>query len=74
MPILVRTGVPSYDRPLPIPPRGWDGGEVVRLVCRATESAEGVATSLRLNAWPGFLGSAGPRSFGPLLADLLWDT
>ena len=33
---------------------------------------EGVVADLGLGVWPGSLGSAGPRSFGPLLADISW--
>ena len=36
------------------------------------KSEEGVMADPRLSAWPGFLGSAGPRSFGLLLADVSW--
>ena len=45
MPTLVRTGVPSYAQPLSIPPRGQDGGEVVRLSCI-------VWLSLMKGSWP----------------------
>jgi hypothetical protein len=45
MPILVRTGVPSYAPPLLAPPRGQDGGEVTRLSCA-------VRLSLLKGLWP----------------------
>jgi hypothetical protein len=65
--------MPGCARPLPIPPRGRDDGEVVCLLVRCVaKSDEWVMASLHLSAWPGFLGLAGPRSFGLLLADILW--
>jgi len=33
MPTFVRTGMPSCARPLFVPPRCQDGGEVARLLC-----------------------------------------
>jgi hypothetical protein len=36
------------------------------------KSGEGAVADPRLSARLGFLGSAGPRSFGLLLADVLW--
>ena len=35
---------------------------------------EGVMADFGLGVWPGSLGLAGPWSFGPLLADILWAT
>ena len=50
----------------------WGGCEP--LARRVAKSDEGVVADPRLSAWPGFLGSAGPRSFGLLLADVSWAT
>jgi hypothetical protein len=38
----------------------------------AAKSDEGAVVGPILNARPSFLRSAGPRSFGLLLADVLW--
>jgi hypothetical protein len=45
MPILVRMGMPSYARPLPVPPRGQDGGDVVHVSCV-------VRLSPLMGSWP----------------------
>jgi hypothetical protein len=45
MPNLVRMGVPGCARPLPAPPKGQDGGEVVHLSCA-------VQLSLMKGSWP----------------------
>ena len=73
MPNLDRTGVPGYARPLPIPPRGRGGGEVMASLVRRVAKEEG-----RVVAVPGLgvgsvlLGLTGPRSFGPSLTDVSW--
>jgi hypothetical protein len=38
------------------------------------KSDEGVVADPCLSVWSGFLGSAGPWSFGLLLADISWAT
>ena len=48
----------------------WRGREF--LVRCAAKSDEGVVADFGLSTCPGFLGPAGPRSFGPLLADVSW--
>ena len=69
---LVRAGMLGYVRPLPIPSRGRDGGEIVRLssVVRLRRE-EGVVADPSLSGWPGWLSLTGPRSFGPSLAEIL---
>jgi hypothetical protein len=56
-------------RLLPIPPRDQSGGEVMHHVAK---SDEGVMADRCLSAWPSFLGSTRPRSFGHLLANVSW--
>jgi hypothetical protein len=46
----------------------------VSLVRCVAKSTEGVVASLLLSDWPDSLGLGWPRSFGPLLADILWAT
>jgi hypothetical protein len=54
---LVRAGTPSYTRPLPVPPKGRDGGEVVRpLGAMRLRQEEGVVADPGLDAWPAPLG------------------
>ena len=57
-------------------PRSSQGSGLWRgrasLVRCAAKSDEGLVAGSRLSAWPDFLTSAGPRSFGFLLADVLW--
>ena len=72
MPALARVGVLNGARPLPVPFRGHDGGEVACLssVGRLRQEEEVVADpspSIR----PGLLGLAGPQSFRPSLASVL---
>jgi hypothetical protein len=56
----------GYAQPLPVPPRGRDGGEVSCLSCVVRpRRKEGSWSSLSLAL-------AGPRSFGPLLTDVSW--
>jgi hypothetical protein len=71
--ILIRADTLGNTRPLPIPSRGQDGGEVVHPSSVAWPShEEGVMANPNLSVWSGSLGLPGPRSFGPLLADMLW--
>jgi hypothetical protein len=62
--VLVKAGMFGCARPLPVPPRGWYGGEVVRLLCVMwPRRKEG--------SWPSLsLALARPRLFGPLLTDV----
>jgi len=41
-------------------------------VRHVAKSNEGVMADFGLSAWPSFLGSTGPQSFGTLLADVSW--
>jgi hypothetical protein len=70
--VLVRAGVLGRARPLPVPSRGRDGGEVVHpsSVVRLRKE-EGVVVDPGLSVRPGLLGSARLQSFGPLLAGVL---
>ena len=62
---LVRAGVFGWARPLPVPPRGQDSGEVVRpsSVMRLRQE-EGVVADPGFSDWPDPLSLVGPRSFG----------
>ena len=72
MPVFVRLGALCRARPLPVPSRGHDGGEVVRLLsAMRLRQEEGVVTDPGLSVRPRSLGLAEPRSFGPSLADML---
>jgi hypothetical protein len=70
--ILVRVGTLGQARPPSVPSRGRDGGEVMRpsSVVQLRQE-EGVIADPGLSVRPGLLSSAGPRSFGPLLAGVL---
>ena len=69
---LVRTGILGGARPLPVPSRGRDGGEVVRLSSTVQlRQEEEVMADPSLSVRPGLLGLAGPRLFGPSLTDIL---
>ena len=59
-------------RPVPIPSRGHDGGEVARLSSTVRLRQEGgVVSDPGLIVWPGLLGLAGPQSCGLSLAGVL---
>ena len=47
-------------------------GVVSLLFVMRLRQKEGVMADPGLSVWPGSLGSAGPRSFGPSLADVSW--
>jgi hypothetical protein len=60
--VLVREGTLAGSRPLPIPSRGRDEGEVVRLFGPVRLRQEGgVVADPGLIVWPDLLGLAGPR-------------
>jgi hypothetical protein len=75
MPALVRAGMLGVARSLPISPKGRDGGEVMR-----SYSACGEGRDKRSWPAPALVSSLGPRSlarprsFGLILADVLWAT
>jgi hypothetical protein len=72
MPVPVRASTLGWTRPLPVPSRGRDGEEVVRpSSAMGLRQEEGIVADLGLSIRPGLLSLAGPRSFGPLLADML---
>ena len=72
MSALARVGVLSGARPLPIPFRGHDGGKVVRFSCAMQlRQGEEVGADPGPSVWPGLLGLARPRSFGPSPASAL---
>ena len=71
--VLVRAGTLGGARPLPVPYEGWDGGEVMRPLSAARlRQEEGIAATPGLRVRVGLLSLARPRSFRPLLADILW--
>jgi hypothetical protein len=75
---LVRVDVLGGARPLPVPFRGHDGGEVVRFSCSVwLRQDEEVMADPGPSIWPGLLGSTGPWWFGPSPASILrvtWPT
>jgi hypothetical protein len=70
--VPVKAGTLGWARPLLVPSRGRDRGEVMRpsSIVRLRQE-EGVIADPGLGVRPGLLDLAGPRSFGPLLADML---
>jgi hypothetical protein len=69
----VRASTLGWVRPLLVPPRGQDGGEVVNFLCVMRLSQKGeVVANPSLGVRPGSPSLARPRSFGLLLADILW--
>ena len=72
MRVLIRGGMLARARPLPIPSRGRDGGEVMRLSSAVQlRWEEWVVADPDLSAWPSLLGLTRPRSFRLLLAGVL---
>ena len=72
MPALARVGVLSRALPLPIPFKGRDRGDVMRFSCAVwLRQGEEVRADPVPSVWPGLLGSAGPRLFGPSPASVL---
>ena len=72
MPVLVRVGTLGYARPLPVPSRGHDVGEVMCLSSAMWLRHEGgVVADPGLGVQPGLLGLTGPQSFGLSLAGVL---
>jgi hypothetical protein len=70
--VLVMIDMLGWARPLPIPSRGRDGGEVVRLSSVVWLRYEGgVVADPCLIVRPGLLGLTEPRSFGLSLAGVL---
>jgi hypothetical protein len=73
--VPVRADMVGWARPLPVPSRGRDRGEVVRaLSVVRLRQEEGVVADPGLIVRPGLLSLAGPRSVGHLLADMLQAT
>ena len=72
MPVLVRVGMIGWARPLPVPSKGHDGAEIVRLSSTVWLRHEGgVMADPSLGVQPGSLGLAGPQLFGLSLAGVL---
>jgi hypothetical protein len=73
MPILVRVSMLGCARPLSVPSKGHDGGEVMCLSSVVwLRHGGGVGVDPGLSVQPGSPGLAGPQSFGPSLTDVLW--
>jgi hypothetical protein len=70
--VVVRVSSLGWARPLPIPSRGRDGGEVMCLSSTVQlRHEEGVMANPSLSFRPSLLGLAGPRSFGLSLTGVL---
>ena len=71
--VLVRGGTLGDARPLPIPFRGCDVGEVMRLSSTMWLGQEGgVMANPDLILQPDLLGLARPQSFGLIQASVIW--